>query len=87
MPEGRLCEDLMGGDGDDVLRDPAGEDDHFGGDGADHILDLAGNDELDGGDQNETLDALDRVALDILNGGFGGDTCFADATDTVVSCP
>ena len=68
------------------MRGGPGNDDYFGGDGQDALLDLVGADELNGGDQDDRLDARDG-GFDIVNGGFGTDTCRFDAgVDVVESC-
>ncbi len=57
-----------------------------GGKGADSLVDHDGTDTLKGGHGNDTLDAKDRSSGDIVNGGRGVDTCFADPGDTVIGC-
>jgi hypothetical protein len=61
---------LIGGSGDDVLRDasPDDSDRMFGGTGAD------------------LLDATDGDADDLVDGGPGEDDCSGDADDTFVNC-
>jgi Ca2+-binding RTX toxin-like protein len=78
---------LVGGDGGDTMDGNDGSDTHLGGDGPDNIEDrFTASDDLNGGDDDDILNAQDESALDKLNGGFGFDTCFADATDEVISC-
>ena len=51
-----------------------------------NIVDLDGLDELNGGDGDDFLNAQDGLPNDIVNGGFGIDTCLTDAGDLVISC-
>ena len=81
----------FGGDGNDQMMDsgPATNDEYHGGRGSDYIADITGADDLNGGGGDDTLDAQGSAqdgGNDLLNGGFGTDTCFFDAGDEVISC-
>ncbi len=61
---------LLGGTGDDLLRDSSPQD----------------RDRLFGGRGTDTLDARDRDGNDLIDGGPGDDDCSGDANDTFVNC-
>jgi Ca2+-binding RTX toxin-like protein len=85
-------DDYIGGDGNDQMTDTSGtgtNDEYFGGRGSDYIADILGTGDLNGGGGDDTLDAQGSEqdgANDLLNGGFGTDTCFFDEGDEVISC-
>ncbi|MBW3639206.1 MAG: hypothetical protein KY451_05075 [Actinobacteria bacterium] len=61
---------LLGGEGNDLLRDPSPLD----------------TDLLDGGPGRDTLDATDGDGNDLVDGGPGSDDCSGDLTDRFVNC-
>jgi Ca2+-binding RTX toxin-like protein len=82
---------LLGGLGEDTLNfgdEEAGDDIVFGGPGDDDLHAGVGADRLFGGAGNDFLaeGEVDAPIVDLFGGGFGVDTCFAGAEDTVRSC-
>ena len=61
---------LLGGTGDDLLRDGSADD----------------RDRLFGGRGTDTLDARDGGSDDLVDGGAGEDDCSGDRDDTFVNC-
>jgi Ca2+-binding RTX toxin-like protein len=72
------CENLTGGDGNDVLTGLAAQVNVLsGGDGDDTLKGMSGNDVLNGGNGNDTFDESDTTdggGSDTFNGGAGTDT-------------
>ena len=64
-------ENVIGGDGDDIINGSVTDNDLDGGDGADRLLGQGGNDVLNGGDGDDRL--IGSVGNDTLNGGVGND--------------
>lgn len=71
--------DMVGGDGDDVLEGNAKADYLNGGNGNDNLLGAAGDDTLKGGGDDDTLNG--GVGSDSLDGGAGFDTYKFSADD------
>ena len=91
---------LAGGNGNDVITGDAGNDSLFGrggndklsgGDGNDHLVGGRGADILNGDAGNDIIDARDRAATDVVDGGANdavsrtnvGDRAIVDKGDTV----
>lgn len=87
-------EEIIGGDGDDILRGGEGDDILDGGEGRDFMLGCAGDDYMDGGAGNDRMaggegeDTLvGGAGNDIMAGGTGGDVFVFDTSsgnDTIV---
>jgi Ca2+-binding RTX toxin-like protein len=70
---------ITGYSGDDELRGDDGDDELRGNDGADLIVGGLGSDSFIGGSGDDTFEAADGVAVAILSGSQGVDTCTFDA--------
>jgi Ca2+-binding RTX toxin-like protein len=87
---------LYGGNGRDLVRGGAGQDQAIGGSGADTMRGGEGRDELwgegaadtlDGGPDNDILhSSRDGKAPNTLRGGGGFDLCYVDRYDRVKGC-
>lgn len=80
---------LVGEDANDKLSGGLGNDELTGGNGDDDLSDRIGIDRLAGSAGDDVLDTKDSSAGDSVDGGphVVADTCKADATEALPSCP
>ena len=84
---GKGYDTIDGGTGDDFVMAGHGGDTVLGRKGADDITGGKGRDDLQGGFGNDTLDAVDDVGLETVNGGNGArDVCDSNAHDIETNC-